>query len=606
LIANSDFESPLLTCPPGSHPFVTGGDYFDNGCVPDWSNNKNVVTTADLLWPDFSRPGCNVELDNLEYIKSTMAGLCYGISSSHDEDIFALTAGDLGFTDIFYQVSFDLGAICTQLSCNSNISNVFTAGNLEVHSTDSSGNELQLIEAVPITNTFNLSATPNNILMPHQTPLLKLSETAYGINFHSQTDNVAPPFNGQTVFCYAFIDNVEVRGIIDPEFYLLNSQFIGNNEYTFSILPQAGATIEQGSYTNTFESHFWTVDGNAIGNNTNETYNHIFSGGGTYDVCVDVTDSRGYCGTFCEEINVGCDANYSLIGNTTVQDLLDQMNPNDYIIAPPFTITNVAGTVFVDGVFTIDTELTTDFDFVSSEGSEIIVPQDGYLVNWGGSFTACGDSWQGITVEDGAYFAMKNIIQNNDQVIADAIRAVNLESGAELCHWWTIFEDNDTGIYLEGDAIMDDVIDPVFENCGDAIDIQHSDITHQIGFNGDNNNPPITYTFNDCDIGIRLKHTSAYIENNVFNECEIAMKLAAVSYTEINNNDIGYSLHGIFVSGGSVYNCLSNRIGRVDDYGEYGVWDDNNMQGTINNNQILSEYIGISLRGGTDTDVLNK
>lgn len=130
---------------------------------------------------------------------------------------------------------------------------------------------------------------------------------------------------------------------------------------------------ENASTVSTFVSHNWTItntaDNSVVFTSIQANPEFIFSGSGTYNVCVDIIDNNGCCATLCEEIVVACDvpvANFTIAGEcpnfTFFANNIDENHTYSWVINGQQVGTNgVLPFSFTEnGVFTIELFVTNE------------------------------------------------------------------------------------------------------------------------------------------------------------------------------------------------------------------------------------------------------
>ncbi len=130
---------------------------------------------------------------------------------------------------------------------------------------------------------------------------------------------------------------------------------------------------ENASAVSTFVSHNWTItntaDNSVVFTSIQANPEFIFSGSGTYNVCVDIIDNNGCCATLCEEIVVACDdlvANFTITGTcpnfTFAANNLSEGNTYSWVINGQQVGTNgVLPFIFTEnGTYTIELTVTNE------------------------------------------------------------------------------------------------------------------------------------------------------------------------------------------------------------------------------------------------------
>jgi hypothetical protein len=216
---------------------------------------------------------------------------------------------------------------------------------------------------------------------------------------------------------------------------------LGPEEYRFTAI--------NSSISSYFVDFFWDFGDN--NSSTDETPVHQYSQPGNYEVCLNVIDNNGCCGTFCTNVQTNeasCDnpgPGIEITSTTGSTNLSDLINNEDL----PYT---QIGNLYL--IENIDVILNTDL--------HIDVPAKFERVNWliGANrnifvesnteflrceFNACDYLWRGITVSDGI------LINMTRSIIRDAIAAVNLlPQSSWIFSRFNLYENNITGISLGG------------------------------------------------------------------------------------------------------------------------------------------------------------
>ncbi len=272
---NGDFEETI---------FVLGGEPsmgITTGQMANWFASHG---TADYVTPNWN-------WNDLEGIESNAGHICYGNRETHDhsEGIFTnvLIHGD---DDLIYTLSLDYSTVCD--ATNNGFLNIALNNNLnsEGHnwfqyptpeSFPAFFEEIQVLDRHELTED---ALFENNGMSKLELSFVPISDFSQ-IWLFSEYQYEQQEF----VNCGLILDNLEVTAMTSA-LKSINLADLGNNIYSLS--PTFDRELSIVNYA-------WSLNHELI---TDERdFTHAFETG-NYTICLDITDSRGACGSACREI----------------------------------------------------------------------------------------------------------------------------------------------------------------------------------------------------------------------------------------------------------------------------------------------------------------
>jgi len=310
--------------------------------------------------------------------------------------------------------------------------------------------------------------------------------------------------------------------------------------------------------------------------------NHTYENSGSYNVCIDIVNEFGCCGSFCEKIEVTlieCGGPHVLTGINQVSDLVSLLELNG-----PDELSSANAIVEIDGVLEIDENSITFGDklnFLLTTGSSIVVNSSNQLVKNGGFIGPCGINFVGVIVNDGANLDISGVR------IWGAEAAVNLSANSILNSTSCTLEDSGYGVYINGQATIPTFIGNTIKNCDFGINAEN---TLELNITEQND-------FISCGMGIRYWKTGGGISNNNFQECNFGIFLHKSSTgATVENNTINAMETGIVVKKYIENVRISqNDIGGSSDLPNYGIYTENSSISIEDNISIKAKYRGIAV-----------
>lgn len=294
LNTNCSFEETIFV--PGGEPAIG----ITTGQIKNWSASHG---TADYLTKDWN-------WYDLDGIDSNAGHLCYGNRDAHDHSEGIYTSVDiLGDDDLLYTLSVDYATVCE--SSNNGFLNIALNNKL-----NSEGHnwfqyptptafpeffdEIQPVERFELTSNANFEGNGMSNFEVSFVPDQDFSQIWLFTEYqHEEVDFVN---------CGLILDNIELTATTSALSSLIAIKGEENN-YKFAA-----------EYSRNLDviSHTWIIDQDVVSNE--EILDYQFEEG-SYTICLNITDSRGACGTACYELIIEESTNFET--DNTVATVID-------------------------------------------------------------------------------------------------------------------------------------------------------------------------------------------------------------------------------------------------------------------------------------------
>ena len=339
LNTNCSFEETIYV--PGGEPAIG----ITTGQIKNWSASHGTADyiTSDWNWYD------------LEGIVSNAGHLCYGNRDAHDHSEGIYTSVNiLGDDDLLYTLSVDYSTVCE--STNNGFLNIALNNKL-----NSEGHnwfqyptpeafpeffdEIQAVERMELRPEANFDQNGMSNFEVSFVPEQDFSQIWLFTEYqHDEVDFIN---------CGLILDNVELTATTSALSNLVAIKGEGNS-YKFA--PEYTKDLEVLNYT-------WIVDQDEVSNE--DVLTHEFEEG-EYTICLNITDSRGACGTACYELiiddsaEVGTSQAITSVPDTEA-DSTDETDDED-----PSQVEGVLTTINLDSDTTndnVETNKSRNIDF---------------------------------------------------------------------------------------------------------------------------------------------------------------------------------------------------------------------------------------------------
>jgi len=274
---NGTFES--LNFAPGLEPAVG----ITSGLMQSWNASHGTADFVTADWNWYGLPGFN----------SNMGHICYGNRDTHDHSEGIYTAAPIyGDDDLIYTLKFDFASICD--SDKNGFINIALNNNL--NSEDHGFFQFPTEETYPAFFSSN-----QNIARLELTP-----ETALGNGISSyETSFTATDHFGQlwfyTEYLHEFEDFVNCGFVLDN--VNITATTTALSDFEVKVSDDGMISIDPVFSRNMNLTNVeWIVDGVSVGF---EKQLMAELEDGLHTICLEFTDSRGACGSLCQEIEIG-------------------------------------------------------------------------------------------------------------------------------------------------------------------------------------------------------------------------------------------------------------------------------------------------------------
>lgn len=285
------------------------------------------------------------------------------------------------------------------------------------------GNDVQLIGVVNV--PFNPTAV-TNFSLPSYSPNFNYSQfEIVSVLNGNVLGNSNASFNNISLQC----DTWSLTGL-DPTI----------NDFTVDFDAINGSNVN-------YQTYAWDFgDGNT---STDAMPSNTYAIAGTYNVCLDIVDVNGCCGSLCQDVIIPpvdeCTPTTQnfiyLDGNSTNNSLSDLVANEGY--SPTEIITNTE--IIVNGNFIFDESMVfRNCDFYFGPGAGITARSNGFTRILSSTLEGCDLMWKGITVEG---TGEQNRFQISNSTISDAFRAIELLDGASVILGGNTYDRNYVGVY---------------------------------------------------------------------------------------------------------------------------------------------------------------
>ena len=295
--------------------FVLGGEPtigITTGQIQNWSSSHGTVDylTTDWNWYD------------LEGISSNTGHLCYGNRDSHDHSEGMFTSAKIyGDDDLIYTISMDYSTICDaakngflNIALNNNLNsdghNHFTYPTPEAFP--------EFFQEIQVLDRFELLPESN---------FEQNGMSNYEVSFEAHDDFGQIWFfteyqypNEDFVNCGLIMDEVKLTATTSS-LIGIDSKLLESNNYLLS--PKFSKALNVVSYD-------WSLAGQTIGNGKELIYTFD---NGIYNLCLDIVDERGACGSTCQQIIISDIEETEELGNACTYSLCLDMGGIPYVVS---------------------------------------------------------------------------------------------------------------------------------------------------------------------------------------------------------------------------------------------------------------------------------
>jgi len=331
---NGSFDETIYV--PGGEPSIG----ISTGQISNWAASHGTADyiTSDWNWYD------------LDGITSNAGHLCYGNRDAHDHSEGIYTSVNiLGDDDLLYTLSIDYATVCDasengylNIALNNKLNS--DGHNWFQYPTPTAFpeffDEIQPIERLELTPSANYEQSGMSTMEVSFVPQGEFSQIWLFTEY--QYDLV------DLVNCGLILDNIELTATTTALTNLVATN-LENKQFEFS--PEFSKDLDIVSYT-------WIVDQDLV--STDETLKQEFETG-EYTICLDITDSRGSCGSACYELVIDESIEEEILNEFVDEIEINEENEEDEDIEET--------TLSVDSsVIAIDSETDNDIDGKKIEG----------------------------------------------------------------------------------------------------------------------------------------------------------------------------------------------------------------------------------------------
>lgn len=196
-----------------------------------------------------------------------------------------------------------------------------------------------------------------------------------------------------------------------------------------------------------YTSYLWTFDDGSI--STEPTPTHTYYETGSYEVCLEIVDENGCCGTHCKEIEVVSSYTCEIDDETIVIGTSD-LSINSFSDLLSSGVINSGGTVtgqdfVVKGKLILDENATfSGCTFNFEPGASLDIKSPGYIRIVNSFFMGCSEMWRGISVYG---TSAENVVWFGGNYISDAYRGLTILEESNIQQFANTFDANYVGIY---------------------------------------------------------------------------------------------------------------------------------------------------------------